>query len=129
MRALDPDELGSTPMPGAKWSKVLLTASIGTRSGAVQVAPSVEVDRTMSLLVQLARNEQSDHATYTRPALSISAEGSGLSRRLSLGRTPFAAPSRPDTSWCWTVAIFALADQLVPPSVELKARSWSTSTD
>jgi hypothetical protein len=60
MRAVLPELLGSTPMPGVKWSAALVTASIGTRTGVLQVVPSAEVDMTMSLLAQPLRKVQSD---------------------------------------------------------------------
>src|SRR5436309_1838829 len=63
-----------------KWSSPLVTGSIGTREAAVQFTPSAEVEKTMSLEEQLARKRQSSHATYTLPAPSISAVGSGLVR-------------------------------------------------
>ena len=72
----------SIPMPGMKWSTVLVTASMGTRVTADHVRPSVEVVMTMSFAVQPLRNRQSCHATYTTPWGSISAEGRGLVRRL-----------------------------------------------
>src|SRR5947208_8129566 len=63
-----------------KWSTVLVTSSIGTRVTADHLTPSVDVLNTMSLAEQLARKRQSSHATYTLPAPSISAVGSGLVR-------------------------------------------------
>src|SRR5207244_1770948 len=63
-----------------KWSSPLVTRSTGTREAGVQFTPSAEVENTMSLEEQLARKRQSSHATYTLPAPSISAVGSGLVR-------------------------------------------------
>src|SRR3954463_7777828 len=63
----------------------------------------------MSLVLQLLRKRQSFHATKTVPAPSISAEGSGPSRRL------------PATVWWRTVAIVVTALQVAPPLVELNA--------
>ena len=39
-----------------KWSTPLVTGSIGTRETGVQFTPSTEVENTMSLAEQLARN-------------------------------------------------------------------------
>ena len=38
-------------MPGMKWSAPLFVGSMGMRTGAVHVVPSVEVDMTMSFEV------------------------------------------------------------------------------
>jgi hypothetical protein len=46
-----------------KWSAVLATGSMGTRTGAAQLVSLVDLAMTMSLLAQLARNRQSAHAT------------------------------------------------------------------
>src|SRR5919204_1236730 len=64
---------------------------------------------TMSLLRQERRKRQSAHTTVTVPAPSISADGSGPSRR------------PPATVWWRTVAIVVTALQLAPPLVELNA--------
>src|SRR5512132_2060815 len=94
-----------------KWSTPLLVASIGTRLTDDQLVPVAfsEWLSTMSLALQARRNRQSVHATNTVPAPSISAEGSGPSRRL------------PATLWWLTVAIVVTALQDTPPLVELKA--------
>ena len=63
MRALAPDVLESTATPGTKWSTVLDTGSIGTRTGAAHVLGPVDLARTMSLLVHPVRNRQSAHVT------------------------------------------------------------------
>src|SRR3954451_23214737 len=63
----------------------------------------------MSLVLQLLRKRQSFHATKTVPAPSISAEGSGPSRRL------------PATAWWRMVAIVVTALQVAPPLVESNA--------
>src|SRR3954470_18314723 len=63
----------------------------------------------MSFVLHDRRKRQSAHATYTVPAPSISADGSGPSRRL------------PATVWCRIVAIVVTALQLAPPLVELNA--------
>src|SRR5947209_1691901 len=76
MCALDPEVVRSTAIPGMKWSTVLVVGSIGTRTGAVHVLPSVDVLYTMSFSAQPLRNRQSYQATYTLPAPSTSADGS-----------------------------------------------------
>src|SRR4051794_33524080 len=90
---------------------LLLVPSIGTRLTADQLVPVLlsEWLSTMSLVLQDLRNRQSVHPTYTVPAPSISAEGSGPSRRL------------PATRWWRIVAIVVTALQLAPPFVELNA--------
>src|SRR5437868_1354159 len=65
-----------------KWSTPLVTSSIGTRAGALQWTPSDDLLNTMSFAAQRLRKRQSSHATYTVPAPSTSALGSGLVRRL-----------------------------------------------
>src|SRR6187549_2844265 len=94
-----------------KWSMPLLVASMGTRDTADQAVPVAltECAMTMSFVLQPLRNRQSVQETYTVPAPSISAEGSGPSRSL------------PATLWCFTVAIVVTALQVTPPSVELNA--------
>src|SRR4051812_28728602 len=59
----------------------LVTGSIGTRAVSLQLLPLVEVLKTMSLDEHFVRKRQSSHATYTRPAASISALGRGPVRR------------------------------------------------
>src|SRR6478735_966687 len=90
---------------------LLLAASIGTRETADQLVPVAlsEWLRTMSLVLHARWKRQSVHATYTVPAPSISADGSGPSRRL------------PATVWWRMVAIVVTALQLAPPLVELNA--------
>src|SRR3954470_7807551 len=90
---------------------LLPVASIGTRATDDQLVPVAfsEWLSTMSFALQDRRKRQSVHATYTVPAPSISADGSGPSRRL------------PATAWCRTVAIVVTALQLTPPLVELNA--------
>src|SRR3954462_9290562 len=94
-----------------KWSMPLLVASIGTRATADQLVPVAlsEWLTTMSFVRQDTRKRQSVHATYTVPPPSISADGSGPSRRL------------PATAWWRMVAIVVTALQLAPPLVELNA--------
>jgi len=46
-----------------KWSTPLSVASIGMRTGAVQLVPSVEVLSTMSFAVHLGRKRQSCQTT------------------------------------------------------------------
>src|SRR5215204_855695 len=94
-----------------KWSTPLFVGSIGTRVTDDQLVPVAFSERlnTMSLTLQARRNRQSVHATNTVPAPSISAEGSGPSRR------------PPATVWWLTVAIVVTALQERPPLVELKA--------
>src|SRR4051812_16080267 len=84
---------------------------MGTRETADQLVPVAlsEWLRTMSLALHARWKRQSDHATYTVPAPSISADGSGPSRRL------------PATVWWRIVAIVVTALQLAPPFVELNA--------
>src|SRR6476620_1567719 len=94
-----------------KWSMPLFVASIGTRDTADQLVP-VELSEwamTMSLALHPFRKRQSVQVTYTVPAPSISAEGSGPSRR------------PPATLWCFTVVTVVTALQLAPPFVELNA--------
>src|SRR4051794_35571136 len=92
-----------------KWSAPLVTGSIGTRFASVQFTPSDDLLNTMSFDVQFLRKRQSSHATYTLPAPSISALGSGLVRRLP----PTPAKRLADT--------VTARDQLAPPSVDLNA--------
>src|SRR5690349_4489405 len=92
-----------------KWSAVLVAASMGTRTGAVQVAPPAEWLRTMSFDAQCARKRQSSQATYVVPAASISALGSGLVRR------------PPATLWKRTLATSTPFVQEAPPSWDEKA--------
>src|SRR5439155_14377879 len=93
-------------MPGMKWSTVLVVASIGTRVTADQFRPSVDVLSTMSLLRHPLRNRQSCQTTYTLPAPSISAEGSGPDRRL------------PASAWLRTRATLTDRLHVPPPSVD-----------
>src|SRR5256885_6470638 len=111
MRADPPDVVRSTPMPGSKWSTVDVVASIGTRIGAAQVVSLVDLLITMSLAGQPERNRQSDHARYTVPAESISADGSAPER------------SPPASVWCCTAETSTVDRQLVPPSIERKDRT------
>src|ERR1041385_1203313 len=113
MRAVAPDVDLSTPMPGTKWSTVLVVASIGTRTGAAQVVSLVDLASTMSLRGQPERNRQSAHATYTVPAESISAVGSASSR------------SPPAGSWWLIEETRTVARQLTPPSMERNERMVS----
>src|SRR4051794_17783388 len=94
-----------------KWSMRLPVASIGTRASDDQLVPVAfsEWLSTMSFVRQDRRKRQSVHATYTVPLPSISADGSGPSRRL------------PATVWCRIVAIVVTALHDAPPLVELKA--------
>src|SRR3954463_12303354 len=52
----------------------------GIFTGGVQVRPSVDVERTRSLPVQLARCPQSDHAMYATPPAPTSTLGKGPER-------------------------------------------------
>src|SRR5690242_2874185 len=63
----------------------------------------------MSLALHLRMKRQSDQTTYTVPAPSISAEGSGPERRL------------PASECARMVAMVVTALQLAPPLVELNA--------
>jgi hypothetical protein len=72
----------STPMPGMKWSNVLPVAWSGIRTTCDQVTPSPDVVMTMSFAAHPFRKRQSCQTTYTLPAASISADGSGPVRRL-----------------------------------------------
>src|SRR3954451_6710470 len=92
-----------------KWSRPLLTGSIGTRLTALQSTPLVDVLKTMSFAEHLGRKRQSCQATKTRPAPSISAVGSGLVRR------------PPATAWARTPETVCALDQDAPPSVERNA--------
>src|SRR4051794_11815227 len=94
-----------------KWSTRLPVASIGTRATDDQVVPVAfsEWLSTMSFVRQDWRKRQSAHATYAVPPPSISADGSGPSRRL------------PAPLWGRIVAIVVPALQLAPPFVELNA--------
>src|SRR3954451_23120271 len=94
-----------------KWSIPVLVESIGTRVTDDQLVPVAlsEWLSTMSLVLQERRKRQSVHATYAVPAPSISADGSGPSRKL------------PATPWWRMVAIVVTALQLAPPLVELNA--------
>src|SRR3954468_9910322 len=101
----------------------LLVPSIGTRLTPDQLVPALlsEWLSTMSFALQARRKRQSAHATYTVPLPSISADGSGPSRRL------------PATLWWRIVAIVVTALQLVPPLVELNAPlscsfAWAVGT-
>src|SRR5215472_19308601 len=107
MRAEAPEVLASTATPGTKWSTVLDTGSIGTRTGAAQVLGPVDLESTMSLLAHPVRNRQSAHVTYTVPAPSMAAEGSGDSR------------SDPATPWCLMLETSTGAPQEAPPLVLL----------
>jgi hypothetical protein len=95
-----------------KWSTVLEVASIGTRVTAPQVVSLVDLLMTMSLAGQPDRNRQSCHTTYTVPAESTSAEGSGLVR------------SPPATVCDEMVETSTVARQLAPPSMERNERIW-----
>src|SRR5579872_3562611 len=126
MRVVAPEVEASTPRPGVKWSAPLVTASIGTRTGAVQVFPVVEVDTMMSLPVQPLRKRQSAQDTYTLPEASISADGSTLSRSpcWMTAVLLMSSASRPATVWWLVLATRTLEVQLLPPLVEVKARIW-----
>lgn len=89
-----------------KWSP----PSSVTRRMWLHSAPVAEVLMTMSLPPQLSWKRQSDQATYTVPAASTSAEGSG------------AARSPPATLCRCTVATSTLRPQLSPPSRERRER-------
>src|SRR6266516_4798875 len=101
-----------------KWSSPLVTGSIGTREAAVQFTPSAEVEKTMSLAEQLARKRQSSHATYTLPAPSISAVGSGLVRsppatplkRVLLTATPLAHDAPPSVDRNASILLLRLSN-------------------
>src|SRR3954470_17045564 len=95
-------------MPGMKLSCPSVVAPIGSRTGALQVTPSVVVLITMSLPAQLVRKRQSCQTTYTRPAASTSAEGSGPLRTLPASRCASVAVTR------------TVLRQLAPPSSERK---------
>jgi len=65
-----------------KWSTALVVSSMGMRTTGDHAVPLDEVLMTRSLDAHPLRKRQSCHTTYTRPAPSISAEGSGGERRL-----------------------------------------------
>src|SRR5437868_6897322 len=94
-----------------KWSAPLETGSIGTRRTSLQVTPSDEALKTMSFDAQFLRKRQSSHATYTFPAPSISALGSGDVR------------SDPATSAKREAEIVTALDHVPPPSVDRNAAS------
>src|SRR6266480_2362249 len=71
--------------------------------------PSLVVLKTISLYLQPGSNRQSDHATYTLPDLSISAEGRGTSARMP-----------PCGTWRSAGETITVALQLLPPLVEMK---------
>src|SRR5438128_2359923 len=104
-------------MPGMKWSTVLLTPSMGMRCTADQVAPLVDVARTMSLAGQPVRNLQSCHVRYTVPAASISALGSGSER------------NPPATLWSACDATRTLEPHVAPPSDDTNERIWLVPSD
>src|SRR5439155_17281093 len=80
--------------------------------GAAHVVSLVDLLITMSLAGQPDRNRQSDHATYTVPAESISADGSEPER------------SPPASVWCCTAETRTVDRQLAPPSMERNDRIW-----
>src|SRR3954468_7088488 len=94
-----------------KWSAPLVTASIGTRFASFQATPSDDVLNTMSFDVQFLRKRQSSHATYTLPAPSISATGSGL---------VLSGPAPPAKR---AAEIVTALDHDAPPFVERNAAS------
>src|SRR5437667_5176740 len=93
-------------MPGRKLSWPSFVEPIGIRTTDDQLIPSADVDITMSLAAQPARKRQSCQATYTLPAPSISAEGSGPLRRL------------PASPWLAIVATGYGPVYVAPPSTE-----------
>src|SRR5271166_6628735 len=105
-RAEPPLVAGSTASAGMKWSTVLVTASMGMPTGAVQLLPSDEVLRTMSFDEQPARKRQSCQTTYTRPAASTVADGSAMVLML------------PATRWSVMVEIVTDAFHVTPASDE-----------
>src|SRR5438128_8808311 len=84
---------------------------MGIRAGSVHTSPSVDVLMTRSFDLQPRRNRQSDHTTYTLPAASISAVGSG----------PLRKP--PAVLWSRIRAIVIGPVHDAPPFVDLKART------
>src|SRR2546421_4292353 len=78
------------------------------RRGSVQCTPSVDEMITRSFVAQLGSKRQSDHTTYTLPALSISA----------VGRGPARIP--PGSTIARICAASTTRLQLFPPSVERK---------
>src|ERR1700704_2106197 len=82
---------------------------MGTRAGALQVTPSIDVLYARSLVEHAERNRQSSHTTQTVPAPSTAADGNG----------PLRIP--PASEWNCTLETVSGAVQLVPPSLELKA--------
>src|SRR5436305_4430585 len=115
MRAVVPDVVESTPTPGMKLSWPSPVVPIGMRTGAVHVAPVLEVLITMSLPGQPARNRQLCQTTKTLPAPSISADGRGPLRR-------------PPAGVCAVVdATVTGAFQVAPPSAERHAMTDDSS--
>src|SRR5579859_2400077 len=94
-----------------KWSTPLPTLSAGIRCTAVQLVPLLEVLMTISLALQPLSNLQSDQTTKTLPAPSISAV--------------ISEPERifPASVWWLIDATVTVLLQLVPPLVEVKART------
>src|ERR1700743_3272330 len=103
-----PEVLGSIPMPGRKWSTVVVVASIGIRAGVVHVVPLAELLNTISFVVQPALKRQSDQATKALPAPSMAAVG-----RLGL-RMP------PASKWLLMEETSTLLPQVLPPLVDTK---------
>ena len=88
---------------------MLVTTSIGMRTGAVQVVPLLDVLITMSFVVQPARKLQSYHTSYTLPAASTSAPSTSSERM-------------PPAGVCFAiVATLNGPVKLAPPLVDLNA--------
>src|SRR5579871_4603254 len=93
-------------MPGMTMSADVPAASMGTRTGADQVVPLVEVDNTASLVEHPVSLRQLSHVTNTRPLPSMATDGSAPDRR------------PPGSRWEVPEAMTTELVQLVPPSVE-----------
>src|SRR5438874_12310651 len=96
-------------MPGMKSSSELETVLMGTPVTADHCTPFVDVLITMSFAAKPDRNRQSCQTTYTFPAASTPAEGSGPPR------------SPPATVWELILVIVVTLPQCAPPSVEVNA--------
>src|SRR2546421_12761404 len=92
-----------------KWSTPLLVASSGILVTADQVVPLLELVKTMSFAFPALMKRESDQATKTLPAPSISA----------VGRAPLRMP--PASVWWLMPVMVVTLPQLTPPLVDDKA--------
>src|SRR5438105_1109524 len=101
-------------MPARKWSTVLVVRSIGIRTGAVHVMPSVDVLITMSFSAHPLRNRQSYQVTYALP------DASDVADTMSSVRIPPAG-----VCTCWVATVFGPV-KVAPPSVETNDQTWNS---